>query len=133
MSMVKSNTDRSQVGEICTPRRCRMGVIHVGHFDAKSSEQIHQARRYQVKVGVANQREHRLKTKYTSFWQVLTLTKVFRTHSFKSQFLEVYVLYLRKYDLHEHERSTDTGTICRKLFKLASNSSGSLDRSTSEQ
>ena len=59
--MVKSNTDQSQVGEIYTPPRCRMGIIHVGHYDAKDSEQIYQTRRYQVKVRVANQKEHHLK------------------------------------------------------------------------
>ena len=59
--MVKSNTDRSQVAEIYTPPHCRMGIIHVGHYDAKGSEGIHQARRYQVKARVANEREHRLK------------------------------------------------------------------------
>ena len=42
--------DRSQVWEIYTLSRCRMGIIHVGHYDANGSKRIHQARRYQVKV-----------------------------------------------------------------------------------
>ena len=58
--MVKPNTDRSQVGEIYTPSRCRMGIMHVGHYDAKGSKRIHQAR-CQVEVRVANQRERHLK------------------------------------------------------------------------
>ena len=59
--MVKPNTDRSQVGERYTPSRCWVGIMHVGHYDARGSKRIHQARRYQVKVRVANQRERRLK------------------------------------------------------------------------
>ena len=59
--MVKPNTDRSQVGEIYTPSRCRMGIMHVGHYDTKGSKRIHQARRCQVEVRVANQRERHLK------------------------------------------------------------------------
>ena len=55
--MFKSNADRSQVGEIYTHPGCSMGIIHVGHYDAKGSKRVHQARRYQVKVRVANQRE----------------------------------------------------------------------------
>ena len=58
--MVKSNTDRDQVVEIYTHPLCRMGIIHVGDYDAKGSERIHQAKRYQVKVRVAKQREHHL-------------------------------------------------------------------------
>ena len=48
-------------------------------------------------------------------------------------FFQVYVLYLHKYYLHEHERSSDSGTICGILFKLASSGSGRLDGSTHEQ
>ena len=59
--MIKFNTDRSQVGEIYTPPHCRMGIIPMGHYDAKGPERIHQAKRYQVKVRVTNQTEHRLK------------------------------------------------------------------------
>ena len=59
--MAKSNTDQGQVGEIYTLPHCSMGIIHVGHYYAKGSERIHQARRYQLKVRVANQREHCLK------------------------------------------------------------------------
>ena len=43
--MIKLNTDRSQVGEIDTPPHCRMGIIHMGLYYAKSPEQIHQARK----------------------------------------------------------------------------------------
>ena len=36
--MVKSIMDQSQVREIYTPPRCRMGIIHVGNYDVKGSE-----------------------------------------------------------------------------------------------
>ena len=48
-SMIKSNTDRSQVREIYTLPYCRMSIIHMGHYDAKGSEQINHSKRYQVK------------------------------------------------------------------------------------
>ena len=54
--MVKSNMERSQVGEIYTPS-LQGGYYTCGNYDAKGSKRIHQARRYQFQVRVTNQRE----------------------------------------------------------------------------
>ena len=41
-------------------------------------------------------------------------------------------LSLRKNYLYEQERSSDPGTLCQRLFKIANSGSGRLDRSTHE-
>ena len=67
--MVQSHTDQHQVGEIYKPRPCRMVITDVAHYDydVKSSKWIYQAKKYQVKVRLVNQREHCLKQKTRVF------------------------------------------------------------------